>query len=719
MSRRNLASVHGPAKDGVMEIAEALSQLLRQIAISTRADVVAIDGAEELGLDPAFLRTSPLDAARFDPTECAGKVASWFRHQRVQKLVNFVCSGEAGCLNRIPQAVQSGVKSAAFVPLELATVPRASLLILWLSDRSQLAQTEIENITMSARLVGILCKSIMVMEMSREQSKRLSALVELSTTIYSTLNYQIVLHKVVDLATSFVSASYATIYLLSPDGSKLKTLLTNARSKRESIMGSDLAVGMGPEGRAVAQGEGVIVNGLPSDGSESDSAEHGSRIAVPLIFSGNTIGVLCVHRDSGGLFTLEDLQFVSIFARQAADVIENARLFRDLQKAYNKLARTQEQMMETEKLRALGEMACGVAHDFNNRLGAILGRAQLLQRRVSDQFVLDGLLEIEELALKGAETVRRTQEFARIRTRTVKERVPVNEVVRDAVETTKPIWKDQAQLNLVEIELTTELTATLPIAGSFGELVDALSNIIQNSVEAMPNGGTICIRTYDQNGEVVIEVADAGIGMSLQTREKMFYPFFSTKGKGKTGLGLSVAYGILTRHQAAVDVVTEEGQGTRISLIFPARPELAKRDRKRKHSAVTGLRILLVDDDESLLIVVTELLATLGHDTVAVGEGIAALAKFDSEKYDLVITDLGLPGMSGWDIAKAVKLKNPDMPVMIISGWGAQIGDADIKSRGVDLVLPKPFTVAQLEEAISTVLGMQAKGRPETPVGSH
>ena len=712
MEHESSTSLHIPVRDSSMETAEALSQLLKQIAVSGRAEFVTVHGADELNVEPKYLKASFLNADESIDPDCVARIASHCREEMPRQSIRFVHDLVKTALNEDLVVQASGVRSAVVVPLELMSAPNASLVILWTKNQKRFGEAELENITTSARLVGILCKSIVVMKTSHEQSKRLSALVELSTTIYSSLNYQVVLNKVIDLATSFVSASYATIYLLSPDGTKLKSLMTNADTMRESIMGSDLTIGKGAEGRAAAQGEGVIVNGLSSDGDgDGDDSRQGSRIAVPLRFSGNTIGVLCVHRDSGGLFTLEDLQFISIFARQAADVIENARMFRDLQRAYNKLSRTQEQMLETEKLRALGEMACGVAHDFNNRLGAILGRAQLLQEHSGDQRVLDGLREIEELALKGAETVRRTQEFARVRSKTVKERVSVNQMVQDAIETTKPIWKDQAQLNLVEVELATELTATQPIAGSLGELVDALSNMIQNSVEAMPNGGKITVNTCDQGDEVVIEIVDDGVGMTHQDREKMFYPFFTTKGKSKTGLGLSVAYGILTRHQAAVDVVTEVGKGTRIKMIFPARPELAEREEKKsKSGTVRGLRVLLVDDDESLLNVVFELLSSLGHDAAAANEGIEALAKFGEQEFDIVITDLGLPGMSGWDIAKAVKLKDPSIPVIIISGWGAQIAESDINSRGVDLVLPKPFTLVQLEEAIGTVLEKETVG---------
>lgn len=711
--QRDSTSIYVPVRDGSLETAEALHQLLLQITVSSGAQLVTIHGAEELGVDPALLRAVSLRRGEEILRGCVEDIARFAKNQSCRKPVCLIEPVSESSLNDSEPVQASGIKSAIVIPLELPTIPGASLVLAWMKDGCAPSGDELDSLVSSARFVGILCKSIIVMKTSHEQSKRLSALVELSTAIYSTLNYQVVLQKVIDLATSFVSASYATIYLLSQDGTKLKTLLTNADSMRDSMMGSDLIVGRGAEGRAAAQGEGVIVNGISDEGGEE--SRHGSRIAVPLIFSGNTIGVLCVHRDTGGLFNLEDLQFISIFARQAADVIENARMFRDLQQAYNKLSRTQEQMLETEKMRALGEMACGVAHDFNNRLGAILGRSQLLQRRVSDEAIRSGLEEIEDLALKGAETVRRTQEFARVRSKTVKECVTVNDVVRDAVETTKPLWKDQAQLNLAEIELTVDLAADQPVAGSHGELVDALSNIIQNSVEAMPSGGAISISTIDQDDEVIINISDNGVGMPSEVREKMFYPFFTTKGKNKTGLGLSVAYGILTRHQTAVDVVTEEGQGTSVTLIFQARPELARQEMKRRSKGVvSGLNVLLIDDDKALLTVVCELLDALGHNVVTAGEGVEALEKFDENRIDMVITDLGLPGMSGWDIAKAVKLRSANMPVMIISGWGAQIADSDINSRGVELVLPKPFTVSQLEEAIAGTLQARSENTQHT-----
>jgi len=693
--------VHLPMRDGAFETMEILRHLLRQICANNRAQYVAIEGVRELGIDRSYVQVSGPNGNEEILQDCIIEAVSLVKAHESREPIVFIEDTSMSVLQNVESIEICGIQSAAFIPLDLQAAPKAVLVLLWYKESRRYTPDELENLIFSARLVAILCKSIQIMNTSSEQSRKLSALVELSTTIYSSLSYQVVLQKVIDLAASLVSASHATIYILSPDEERLCPLLTSARDEYNEIMDNDIPVGRGPEGRAASLGEGVIANGLPAEKSAGLS-KGGSRIAVPLIFSGSAIGVLSVHRSSGGLFSLDDLQFLSIFARQAADVIENARMYKDLKEAYDKLSRTQEQMLETEKLRALGEMACAVAHDFNNNLGSILGKAQLLQRKTTDTELVSSLKEIEELALKGAESVRRTQEFARVRSKTAKKRVSIDEVVRDAVETTRPMWKDQAQLNMAEIEMALDLKASHPLSGSAGELVDALSNVIQNSVEALPNGGEIEISTFDKDKSVVLTVRDNGVGMSPAVRDRVFYPFFSTKGKGKTGLGMSVAYGILSRHQASVEIESQENQGTTVTIKFPSRPDLSEQSVQQVAlNDVSKLTILVVDDDVSLLGVVSELLKAIGHDAIVAKDGVEALSLFDEHKVDFVITDLGLPGMSGWDVAKAVKLKKKTMPVMIISGWGAQIADEDTVSRGVDMVLPKPFTVEQLRDAIN------------------
>jgi signal transduction histidine kinase/CheY-like chemotaxis protein len=664
--------------------------------VSHNTDYLTILDADQLGVDVS------------DVTVFSGAVGDVLEPSFIATVVREACErGDARPIYFCPDlrkggsdALQaSGICSAAVIPLRVESMPGSCLVMVWIREKRSLSSEDLENLIFYCRLVAILCWNILTVRTVSEQSERLSALIDLSTTIYSSLNYQAVLQKVIDFARSLASATYATIYILDHEQRRLQPFLSNCAGDKVCVAGSSIDLETGAEGEAASRGEGVIVNGVFSDHSKG-----GSRLALPLISSGETIGVLSVHRESGMPFTLEDLQFLSIFARQAADVIENARMFRDLQDAYEKLSATQKQMVETERMRVMGEMACGVAHDFNNILGSILGRAQLLQRTTNDESALTGLAEIEKLALQGADTVRRTQEFARVRSKVARRQVMINDVIKQAVQTTKPLWKEQAQFNLVEIDVTTNLAAEQPIAGSFDELVDAMTSLVQNAVEAMPKGGRIEIGSYDRGDKIVVEVVDDGEGMSDEVREKALYPFFSTKGGGKAGLGLSVAYGVLNRHNATVEIESQEGEGARVRIVFQARPELREAEPATVVSAnPEGLSVLLVDDDKSLLEVTSELLEALGHNVITAEEGIEALSRFDAGEFDLVVTDLGLPGMSGWDIANAVKLKKPGIPVVLISGWGAQISESEIRKQNVDLVVPKPFTMRQLGDAIRKV----------------
>jgi CheY-like chemotaxis protein len=203
-------------------------------------------------------------------------------------------------------------------------------------------------------------------------------------------------------------------------------------------------------------------------------------------------------------------------------------------------------------------------------------------------------------------------------------------------------------------------------------------------------------------------LSDDGVGMSREAMEKAFYPFFSTKGHGKAGLGLSVVYGVLKRHGAGIELSSHVGKGTDITVTFRAIDKSTNLVVSETFAEVPRmLQILVVDDDKPLLRVISELLSALGHFAVLAEDGLEALAKFEEGRFDLVITDLGLPGMSGWDVANAVKLRQ-DLPVILASGWGAQITDAEIKKHNVDYVLPKPFTMLHLKDALGAVMSRRA-----------
>jgi signal transduction histidine kinase len=237
-------------------------------------------------------------------------------------------------------------------------------------------------------------------------------------------------------------------------------------------------------------------------------------------------------------------------------------------------------LIQSEKLRALGNLASGVAHDFNNILAAILGRTQLLLRKVQDPDLLKWLKVIEQLANDGAETVERLQKFARIhRARSEKDfqKLDINEMVQEVIDVTRPKWKDEAELKGIKIEIEADLERLSKPTGNASEIKEVLTNLIFNSIEALPEGGKIAVKTWMDGEDVQISVSDNGLGMIEEVKKKVFEPFFTTKRDRNNGLGLSVAYGIITRHNGEITVESQPGEGTTFTIKLPTKQEKLER----------------------------------------------------------------------------------------------------------------------------------------------
>lgn len=319
-------------------------------------------------------------------------------------------------------------------------------------------------------------------------------------------------------------------------------------------------------------------------------------LAEPLLYQGRLLGVIAITLEEvGRAFTEEDRELLALFAGQAAIAIENARLYAELNQSFQSLQRAQEELVRSEKLRALGQMAAGIAHDLNNMLAAILGQVELLQLRVADPEVRAGLATLETAATDGAYVVRRLQDFARQRVHSSLKSLDLRPVVAEALAITRPQWEDEAQRRGLVITVQVRLDDCPPILGQAPEIREVLTNVILNAVDAMPHGGTLTLTATQvrrsestEAGErgdrgqgtlqipnplapqqfVEVSVADTGIGMTEAIRQRVFEPFFTTKGGQGTGLGLSVAYGIMERHGGRIDVASAPGQGTTVSLRF-------------------------------------------------------------------------------------------------------------------------------------------------------
>jgi CheY-like chemotaxis protein len=372
----------------------------------------------------------------------------------------------------------------------------------------------------------------------------------------------------------------------------------------------------------------------------------------------------------------------------------------------------QDQMVAYERLRALGEMAGGVAHDFNNVLGAILARAQMLQRYSPDEKIMRGLQIIEKAAKDGAETVKRIQNFTRVRTEQDFAPLRLNPVLEDVLEMTRGRWEDEAHRQGKAIQVVRELGEVPLVKGNISELRETFTNFIFNAVDAIPRAGTITVKTWTESDRVVVTFSDTGEGMSPEVQRKLFDPFFTTKGAGGTGLGLSVAYGIARRHGASIDVRSERGKGTTFRLEFPAlRAKDAAADEvpagipPAAPSSVGTERVLVVDDQNEIRDLVRDVLQGAGYVVTMARDGAEALERIQAQAFDLVITDLGMPGISGWEVARESRRMRPEVRIILLTGWAATLDLKDIEKNGVNRTLKKPFEMDGLLRTVRDVLG--------------
>ena len=376
---------------------------------------------------------------------------------------------------------------------------------------------------------------------------------------------------------------------------------------------------------------------------------------------------------------------------------------KELMKAYDELKAAQDYMVRSERLRALGEMAGGVAHDFNNILAIVLGRAQLALEDIKDEKLKKDLQIIEQTAIDAASTVRRLQDFARVRVDRAFEEVEINQVVSGAMEMVESRQMELKERQGIIIDIDSELGKVTPVLGDASELREALVNILFNSMDAMPQGGKIDIKSWRDGRWVALSISDNGVGMSEETRLRIFEPFFTTRAPGGSGLGLAVTYGIITRHGGRVEVESAEGEGSTFNIRLPVSSGTGvKKQPERKADAVQNARILLVDDDPEVGEVLDLMLKQLGHRVTAVNTGGAAVNTFEMGEFDLVITDLGMPDMPGSDVARAVKDIRPGTPVLLITGWGVQLDRDELPE--VDGVVAKPFSKDTLSQQMSGLL---------------
>lgn len=381
----------------------------------------------------------------------------------------------------------------------------------------------------------------------------------------------------------------------------------------------------------------------------------------------------------------------------------------------------EELLVQSERIQAVGEMAGGVAHNFNNLLQIVIARIQMAQSYLDSGASAQAKANLDQIlegARMGAHTVRRLQDFARVRNREPHlegTTVDLSNTVRDAVEMSAPLWKTSAEREGISIELKTHLEDECLITGNENELFEVVVNLLKNAVEALPSGGRIEVRTFSNGAEVILQVADNGVGIAKENLSKVLEPFWTTKGARGTGLGLASSYGIVRRHCGSIHVDSVEGEGATFTVRMPRTDSLL-------HAKVADsgmnpaprLNVLIVDDMEPVLSTLQDALTALGQNVFPARSGREALEIFENTDIHVVICDLGMPEMNGWEVANALKdtcrekgTQKP--PFVLLTGWGGQLTDEEkTGGTGIDQVIEKPLDITKLARVLRTISEREA-----------
>jgi len=445
-----------------------------------------------------------------------------------------------------------------------------------------------------------------------------------------------------------------------------------------------------------------------------------SLVLAPLLVERQVFGVLICARRAAESFSSGECEFLRQLSEHVALAAHQAQIYLALQQAYDDLRQTQQVVMQQERLRALGQMASGIAHDINNAISpAALYAESLLAREPNLSERARTYLETIQRAIEDvSHTVARMREFYRPQEMQPGfTSVDLNRMLEQVIELSRVRWSDMPLQRGDVIELNMQLDAGLPgIRGSESEIREALTNLVFNAIDAMPDGGTLTVRSFrcdtlpatigQDARRVAIEVSDTGIGMDEATRQRCLEPFFTTKGERGTGLGLAMVYGVAKRHGAEIEIDSAKGAGTTVRLLFSAAAAQDSAAAGVTYAPPHNLSLLVIDDDPLLLKSLRDILESDGHRVNAVNGGRAGIEAFHAAlaggaPYSAVITDLGMPTVDGRKVAREVKAASPLTPVIMLTGWGQRlVADGEVPAH-VDCMLNKPPKLADLRLALA------------------
>jgi GAF domain-containing protein/CheY-like chemotaxis protein len=698
-----------------LDLQSLVRHFLRQVATTFEADTVGLWMVDETGqwLTPLAgyrVPTAQLIALR----EVRLSLHDHAIYVEAARTRRPVFSADAAHDPRLPPIIREAAphKSHLWVPVVAKDRMVGGFAVVWWEREREFTESDLALMEAIANQAGVAIENARLFEENRRRVEELSVLHDLSRAVTGQLDQAALLEALRTQLARVLDVRNMVVMLRAEGSDDFDVAMRYIDGERDDS-----------EPRRYPPEAGGLMSAVLESGqslrTEDYAAECARRglkpvaaserlrnwVGAPLSARDRVLGIVAL-RGAERPFTEGEERLLVNTAHLTALALASARLYEERTRAYGELAAAQDGLVRTEKLRALGEMASGVAHDFNNLLASVLGRAQLLLRRVQEPQLRQWLQVIERAALDGAQTVKRLQEFTRIRRDLALVPLDINEVVREALEITQSRWREEPTSRGITVEVETRLEQVPAVLGDAAELREAMTNLILNALDAMPEGGTLTLTSGLVANRIEVCVADTGVGMPAEVRERVFDPFFTTKGPQGTGLGLSMTYGIVSRHGGSIVVDSTPGQGSVFRLSLPrgsdVQPPPAE-DVPIETPAVRSLRCLVVDDEPPVRAVIGDILESAGHAVVTLGDGGEAIARFQAERFDLVVTDLAMPRVSGWQVARAVKELAPKVPVFLVTGFGVELSAEERHAHGVDLVLVKPLQIQEILDAVAEV----------------
>ncbi len=594
----------------------------------------------------------------------------------------------------------------------------------------------VSPLTLAAVLLQA-CEHARVRAEVRETSRQLEELSAIAIRLSAERNLDALLELILSKGRELTRSDAGSLYVVekTPDGGqRLRFKLAQNDSVTVAFSESTLPISAeSVAGYVALSGEVLRIDdayALPPEAPFHINGEFDARVGyrttsmlvVPMKTpAGDIIGVLQLincKRVPGRPFTSRDAirdevlpfperyqNLAASLASQAGVAIQSAQLLEELRVALQKVETSKQQMVQAERLSALGEMAAGVAHDFNNLLAVVVGRAELLLAKGPDPEVSRDVQIIRQAAWDGAQTVRRIQEFTRTRQTRPSGRVDIRKLLQDVVELTRGRWKDEAQSRRLSYEVLVEGDPVPPVAGISAELREVFMNLLINGLDAMPGGGRFVFRLSSDAETVTIAAEDTGCGMAEEVRWRVLEPFYTTKGSRGTGLGLAVSWGIVKRHGGTIEIESSLGVGSTFMVRLPiSHDESAAEILESTAQPGRTARVLIIDDEQEVRSVLRDMLTSCGHTVLEASSGEEGLACCEGGAVDVILTDISMPGMSGWDVAAACRQRFPHIPLGFVTGWGDRLDPDETERSGVRFVLSKPFGSGDVQAKVAGVL---------------